>query len=149
MSATAYERPTVEDSTVDHTADIAAIRQLVGDVETGYNTNDAELMVSGFTANAAAGNAVGAITAGYDALLDSARRGLAGFLAGEHVRYAVTDIVFLRPDIAIAHKTARAVTAHGELIDRDPAMVALYVLVREGGRWWVAARQNTPVPAPA
>lgn len=149
MSATAYERPTVEDSTVDHTADIAAIRQLVSDVETGYNTNDAELMVGGFTANAAAGNAVGAIIAGYDALLDSARRGLAGFLAGEHVRYAVTDIAFLRPDIAIAHKTARAVTARGELIDRDPAMVALYVLVREGGRWWVAARQNTPVPAPA
>lgn len=149
MSATAYERPTVDDSTDDHTADIAAIRQLVGDVETGYNTNDAELMVSGFTANAAAGNAVGAIIAGYDALLDSARRGLAGFLADEHVRYAVTDIVFLRPDIAIAHKTARAVTADGELIDRDPAMVALYALVREGGRWWVAARQNTPVPAPA
>ncbi len=25
------------------------------------------------------------------------------------------------------------------------AMVALYVLVREGGRWWIAARQNTLV----
>ncbi|NKY58843.1 SgcJ/EcaC family oxidoreductase [Nocardia flavorosea] len=149
MSETAYERPSVEDSTVDHTADIAAIQQLVTDVETGYNTNDAELMVSGFTADAAAGNAVGTIIAGYDTLLDSARRGLAGFLADEYVRYAVTDIVFLRPDIAIAHKTARAVTEHGELIDRDPAMVALYVLVREDGRWWVAARQNTPVPAPA
>ncbi|WP_280436029.1 SgcJ/EcaC family oxidoreductase [Nocardia carnea] len=148
MSATADERPTVEDSTVDHTADVAAIRQLVTDVETGYNTNDAQLMVSGFTANAAAGNAVGTIISGYDALLDSARRGLAGFLADEYVRYAVTDIVFLRPDIAIAHKAARAVTADGEPIDRDPAMVALYVLVRENGRWWVAARQNTLVPAP-
>lgn len=149
MSATAFERPTVEDTTADHTSDIAAIRELVDDVETGYNTNDAELMVSGFIANAAAGNAVGAIISGYDTLLDSARSGLAGFLADEYVRYAVTDIVFLRPDIAIAHKTARAVTAHGELIDRDPAMVALYVLVREDERWWVAARQNTLVPANA
>lgn len=149
MSATAFERPVVADRTADHAADIAAIRQLVTDVETGYNTNDAELMVSGFTADAAAGNAVGAIVSGYDALLDAARYGLAGFLADEHVRYEVTDIVFLRPDIAIAHKAARAVTAQGEPIDRDPAMVALYVLVREDGRWWVAARQNTPVPASA
>lgn len=46
-------------------------------------------------------------------------------------------------------RAARATTADGTLIDRDPAMVALYVLVREGGRWWVAARQNTPVPASA
>ncbi|MGI5218160.1 SgcJ/EcaC family oxidoreductase [Nocardia sp. CA-290969] len=146
MSTATTRPPVVEDTTVDHTGDIAAIEQLIADVETGYNTNDAELMVSGFTANAAAGNAVGTVITGRDALLDAARRGLAGFLQDEYVRYEVADIVFLRPDIAIAHKTARAVTAEGELIDKDPAMVALYVLVREGGVWWVAARHNTPVP---
>ncbi|MFI5719441.1 SgcJ/EcaC family oxidoreductase [Nocardia sp. NPDC051750] len=147
MSTTAYEPPLVEDTTVDHTGDIAAIERLVADVETGYNNNDAELMVSGFTANAVAGNAVGTVITGRNALLEASRRGLAGFLKDEYVRYAVTDIVFLRADVAIAHKTARATTGRGDLIDRDPAMVALYVLVRENGRWWVAARHNTPVPA--
>lgn len=147
MSTTASVPPVVEDHSVDHTADIAAIERLIADVETGYNTNDAALMISGFTANAAAGNAAGAVITGRDALLEAARRGLAGFLKNEYVRYDVTDIVFLRPDIAIAHKAARATTADGELIDHDPAMVALYVLVREQGRWWVAARHNTAVPA--
>lgn len=147
MSTPINEAPTVGDAGTDHTADIAAIEQLIADVETGYNTNDAELMVSGFVANAAAGNAVGAVVTGRDALLESARRGLAGFLKDEYVTYEITDIVFLRPDIAIAHKAARATTADGELLDRDPAMVALYVLVMENGRWWVAARHNTPVPA--
>jgi uncharacterized protein (TIGR02246 family) len=147
MSETTFEPPTVEDTDVDHTTDIAAIQQLISDVETGYNTNDPELMVSGFLANAAAGNAVGTVITGRDALLEAAHRGLAGFLKGEHVAYEVTDIVFLRPDIAVAHKVARATTADGALIDREPAMVALYVLVAEKGRWWVAARHNTPVPA--
>ncbi|MEU4311948.1 SgcJ/EcaC family oxidoreductase [Nocardia sp. NPDC024068] len=140
-------RPAVEDTTTDHTGDIAEIERLVADVENGYNTNDAALMVGGFTENAAAGTAVGGVIRGYPALLDAGQRGLAGFLADSYVRYDVTDIVFLRPDIAVAHKSARATTADGTLIDRDPAMVALYVLVREDGRWWVAARQNTPVPA--
>lgn len=147
MDTTAALPPVVEDHSIDHTADIAAIERLVADVETGYNTNDAELMISGFTANAAAGNAVGTVVTGRDALLEAARHGLAGFLKDQYVRYEVSDIVFLRPDIAIAHKVARATTADGELIDRDPAMVALYVLVREQGRWWVAARHNTMVPA--
>ncbi|MFI9534203.1 SgcJ/EcaC family oxidoreductase [Nocardia fusca] len=143
------EAPTVADSETDHTADIAAIEQLIKDVETGYNTNDAELMVSGFLANAAAGNAVGTVITGREALLEAARLGLSGFLKDEYVVYELTDIVFLRPDIAIAHKAARARTADGVLLDRDPAMVALYVLVAEHGRWWVAARHNTPVPAAA
>ena len=146
MTATTSGRPVVADTTTDHDADIAAIEQLIADVEAGYNSNDAALMVSGFTANASAGNAVGTVITGYDSLLAAATRGLEGFLKDEHVRYDTTDIGFLRADVAIAHKVARATTAEGELIDTDPAMVALYVLVKENNRWWVAARHNTPVP---
>ncbi|MEV4125054.1 SgcJ/EcaC family oxidoreductase [Nocardia sp. NPDC049707] len=145
MSATTIQ-PVVADTTVDHTADITAIEQIIATVETAYNTNDAELMTADFTANAAVVNAVGALMVGKDALLAANRQGLAGFLKDQYVRYEVADIVFLRPDIAIAHKLARATTAEGELIDIDHAMIALYVLVKENGRWWTAARQNTLIP---
>jgi len=145
MSATTIH-PVVADTTVDHTDDIAAIEQIIANVETAYNTNDAELMTADFTANAAVVNAVGALMVGKDALLEANRQGLAGFLKDQYVRYEVADIVFLRPDIAIAHKLARATTVEGELIDIDHAMIALYVLVKENGRWWTAARQNTLVP---
>ncbi|MEV0851111.1 hypothetical protein [Nocardia fluminea] len=40
-------------------------------------------------------------------------------------RYRVVEVTLLRPDVAIAHKTARATTADGTLIDTEPAMVAL------------------------
>ncbi|MFE9576497.1 SgcJ/EcaC family oxidoreductase [Nocardia sp. NPDC006044] len=146
MSAKTFQPPTVADTSVDHTADIAAIKQIIGNVETAYNTNDAELMTADFTANATVVNAVGALLTGRDALLEANRRGLAGFLKDEYVRYEVTDITFLRPDIAFAHKVARATTAEGEPIDIDHTMIALYVLVKENGRWWTAARQNTLIP---
>ncbi|MET8870623.1 SgcJ/EcaC family oxidoreductase [Nocardia sp. NPDC004604] len=145
MSAKTIQ-PMVEDNTVDHADDIAAIEQIIANVQTAYNTNDAELMTADFTANAAVVNAVGALMVGKDALFEANRQGLAGFLKDQYVRYDVADIVFLRPDIAIAHKVARATTADGALIDLDHAMIALYVLVKENGRWWTAARQNTLVP---
>ncbi|MFF3223564.1 SgcJ/EcaC family oxidoreductase [Nocardia suismassiliense] len=146
MSTETFQPPMVSDTTVDHAADIAAIEQIIGNVETAYNTNDAELMTADFTANAAVVNAVGALMTGRDALLEANRRGLAGFLKDQYVRYEITDITFLRPDVALAHKVARATTPDGELIDIDHAMIALYVLVKEDGRWWTAARQNTLIP---
>ncbi|MGY0503145.1 SgcJ/EcaC family oxidoreductase [Nocardia sp. FBN12] len=147
MSTNMIQPPVVDDDTVDHTADIAAIRRIITDTQTAYNTNDAELMTAQFTANAVVGNAVGMLISGRDALLDANRRGLAGFLKDEYVRYDIADVTFLRPDVAIARKTARATTADGSLIDPEPAMVALYVLVKQDGRWWTAARQNTLVPS--
>lgn len=146
MNTSTGTRPAVNDATVDHSADVAAIERLVADVQDGFNTNDAELMVSGFTANAVAGNAVGMLITGYQELLEASEAGLAGFLREEYVRDEISDVTFLRPDVALAHKTAQAATATGELIDREPAMVAVYVLVREQDRWWVAARHNTLVP---
>lgn len=147
MSSTLPQSPTIEDTTTGHEHDTAAIKQLVADVETAFNTNDPDLMTVHFARNASVVNAVGMHLFGWDALLDANRKSLAGFLQDEYVRYDVNDIVFIRPDVAIAHKYARATNAHGELIDVDPAMIALYVLVKEQDRWWVVARQNTLVPS--
>ncbi|MFC7327148.1 SgcJ/EcaC family oxidoreductase [Marinactinospora rubrisoli] len=147
MTFAASDAPIAEDTSVDHTDDITAITRVIKDVETAFNTNDADLMTAHFTRDASVVNAMGVRLTGWDALLDANRKGLAGFLKDEYVRYDVGDVVFLRPDVALAYKEARATTPDGDLIDRDPAMVALYVLVRERGRWWVAARQNTLVPS--
>ncbi|HEY8523514.1 MAG TPA: SgcJ/EcaC family oxidoreductase [Acidimicrobiales bacterium] len=141
--------PTVEDRSVDHASDVAAIRALVADVEAGFNTNDPDLLVRPFIANGSAVNVAGVALTGRAEMRAAAERGLAGPLAGDHARYELADLVFLRPDVAVGHKLARAVTADGELIDAEPSMIALYVFVKEGGRWWVAARQNTAIAAAA
>ncbi|WP_306362037.1 SgcJ/EcaC family oxidoreductase [Nocardia sp. CC227C] len=138
--------PVVEDAGVDHDGDRAAIEAIIKRVETAYNTNDAELMVADLARNAVVGNAVGVLQYGRDDVLAASRAGLAGFLKDQYVRYDVLDVRFPRPDVAIAHKGARATDASGALIDVDHAMVAIYVLVKESGRWWVVARQNTLIP---
>ena len=137
--------PTIEDTTTDHAADQAAIEAIVADVETGFNTKDPELSVAHFARNATAVTVGGVHSSGLDALLEAHRAAFAGPLRDQFARYDVIDIVFLHPDVAVAHKAARAVQSDGTPIDVGHAMVAVYVLVKEHGRWWIVARQNTLV----
>jgi len=126
--------------------DEAAIRAIVADVQTAFNTNDPVLMNEHFAADASVVTAMGKRVTGIDALRRAAEQGMAGALRDEYVRYVVTDVRFLRPDVALAYKEATATDADGEPIELDHSMVALYVLVKENDRWLVAARQNTLVP---
>ncbi|WP_433408056.1 SgcJ/EcaC family oxidoreductase [Saccharomonospora azurea] len=132
-----YSSPTEEDR--------AAIRRIIADTETAYNTNDAELMTKHFARNATVVNAMGVTLSGVDAILESTREGLAGFLRDEHVRYDVLDILFVRPDVALAYKGARATDAKGNLVDDDHVMKVLYVVVKQDERWWTVARHHTLV----
>jgi uncharacterized protein (TIGR02246 family) len=143
MRAADPARPTIADATIDHTADRDAIRRVIADIEAGFNRNDPELSVAHFAENATAVNVAGLRVVGAEALLDANRAGLAGPLRDQHARYELGEITFLRPDVAIAHKHARAVSADGEPIDLDHSMIALYVFVKQNDRWWVVARQNT------
>jgi uncharacterized protein (TIGR02246 family) len=145
MTTTDSAAPTLEDTSIDHADDIAAIRRVVADVQTGFNANDEALSVAHFARNVSVGTATGAVITGLDALADFTRAALAGALHDQFARYEVTDVVFVRPDVALARKRAWATTSDGEPLDVDHAMVALYVMVKEGDRWWIAARQNTVV----
>jgi uncharacterized protein (TIGR02246 family) len=125
--------------------DIAAIAGVIADVETGFNTKDAELSVAHFAPDATAVSVTGALVSGRDELLEAHRAGYAGPLRDQYAHYELGDVTFLRPDVAVVHKRATATTREGEPLDVGHAMIALYVLVREEGRWLVAARQNTLV----
>jgi uncharacterized protein (TIGR02246 family) len=141
--------PHVDDTSVSHDDDRLEIEALVAEVERGFNTNDPERSVRPFAANASAVGVTGQRVAGRDALLEAHRLGYAGPLRDQYAHYELGDVVFLRPEVAVAHKRAWATDAAGERLHVDHAMVALYVFVKEDGRWWVAARQNTLVPGAA
>jgi uncharacterized protein (TIGR02246 family) len=139
------DAPRIEDH-ADHTADVAAIRRIIADVETGFNDNDADLLVEHFAQNGSVVTAMGAQIDGREAMLESARAGLAGPLRDERARYELADVLFVRPDVALAHKHAWAIDGTGEPKNVGHEMSALYVLVHENGRWWIVSRQNTLVP---
>lgn len=140
--------PSVTESDTGHDEDIAAIHRIVADIETAFNTNDPDLMNAHFATDGSAVNAVGHRLRGIDAMREAAVAGLSGFLRDQYVRYEVTDVEFLRADVALAYKSARATDAAGTPLNVGHDMVALYVPVKESGRWWIAARQNTLVPEP-
>jgi uncharacterized protein (TIGR02246 family) len=142
------QAPTLEDPAVDHAADLEAIHQLIADIERSYNTNDAELGAARFAADALATTALGAEAAGREAIVAAHHAGYAGPLRDQFARYEVTDVRFPRPDVALVRKRATATDAEGTPLGVGHQMVALYVLVREAGTWWIAARQNTLVPDP-
>ena len=127
-------------------SDIDDIKQVVADVERGFNTNDAALMNKHVAPDATLVSAMGVRLVGIEEVMAASEAGLAGPLADQYARYEVKDVRFVRPDVALAYKEAYAVTAGGQPIDLDHTMCALYVLVKEGGRWLIAARQNTLVP---
>jgi uncharacterized protein (TIGR02246 family) len=130
----------------DQAQDVQAIRDVVADIETGFNTNDPELAVAHFTEDAWAVSVTGTRIAGRAALLDAHRAGFAGPLREQYARYRVGEVNFPRPDVAVAQKYATAIERDGRPIDADHTMIALYVLVKGDGRWRVVARQNTLVP---
>lgn len=118
----------------------------MADVEGGFNTNDAALMNKHVAPDATLVSAMGVRLVGLDEVMTASEAGLAGPLRDQFARYEVKDVRFVRPDVALAYKEAYAITADGEPIDLDHTMCALYVLVKDDGRWRVAARQNTLVP---
>jgi uncharacterized protein (TIGR02246 family) len=126
-------------------SDVDEIKQVIADVERGFNTNDAALMNKHLAPDAAVVSAMGVRVVGLPSIMAVSESGLAGPLRDQFARYEVRDVRFVRPDVALVHKEAFAVTADGEPIDLDHAMNALYVLVKEDGRWLVKARQNTLV----
>jgi uncharacterized protein (TIGR02246 family) len=137
--------PRIEDTGRSHTTDVEAIRRIIADVEKGFNDNDADLLVEHFAQNASSVTVTGVQIDGRDAMLEASRAGLAGPLRDQRARYELADVVFVRPDVALAHKHAWAIDEAGAQIDVGHAMSALYVLVRENGRWWAVSRQNTLV----
>jgi uncharacterized protein (TIGR02246 family) len=122
----------------------AALRALVGDIEQGFNSNDPELSTAHFAQNATAVAVNGTRIDGREDLLEANRVGLTGFLRDETAHYKLTDIRFLGPDAAIAHKLAWS-TSDAAADGQTPEMIALYVFAHRDGRWWIVARQNTAI----
>lgn len=135
----------MNETTTYHERDVETIKRIIADVETGFNTRDPDLSVEHFARNALVVNVAGVRLSGWDALLDATLRSLAGPLRDQFARYEVGDVVFPRPDVAIAHTRAWATTADGEPMDVAHSMITMYVLVKEDELWWVAVRQNTMV----
>lgn len=125
--------------------DESALRDVVGRVELGFNTNDADLLLADVADDAQFVNAVGTVLRGREEIVAATKARLASStLSTATAHYRVSDLELIAPDVAVLHKDAWSSETDAEA-GKPAEMNALYVFVRRDGRWWILRRQNTLV----
>lgn len=127
-------------------ADEAAVRESVRQMEAGWNTRSGAAFARPFAEDAdyVVINGMqlkgrGAIDKGHQQIFDTIYKDSTLALSLKQLR-------LLRPDVAVAHVSARLKVRHGEQTQEGDAIITL-VLTKDKGEWHVAAFQNTGVAA--
>jgi uncharacterized protein (TIGR02246 family) len=148
---TKVDRPTLDlGGTASETA-LKAVAGLVADLQAGWDHHDAEISNRQYANDILWGSPFGTTLQGYDTLHAIHVRLKQQARGGTSSRFQIVQVLAPTPDVAIAHVRRVALDDHGQAI--EPAddtsgsfsEMAMYVLVRRGTTWWVAAGQNTPV----
>jgi len=133
-----------------------AVAHLVDELQEGWDKHDADITDRHFANDILWGSPFGVTLQGYEQLhaihvrLKQLARG------GTSTRYEIVQVLSPAADVAIAHVRRVALDHQGQPVEPSSDVtgafseMALYVLVRRNGTWWLAAGQNTIVrPPPA
>lgn len=134
-----------------------AVDALVAELQAGWDTHDADLTNRHFATDLLWGSPFGAVLQGYEPLHQIHVRLKQEGRGGPSSRYEVAAVLSPAPDVVVAQVRRVAFGPDGEPVPpRLPGAdgsgtfseMALYVLVRRDGEWWLAAGQNTLVLPP-
>jgi NAD(P)H-dependent FMN reductase len=133
-------RPTLHDPTVAEPA-VEALRALVATLAEGVEQADANIYDEHFANDILWGNPYGGTLSGYT-FLNGAHKAIMAAGGAPPSRFEIVQSMTPTDGVIIAH-----VRRHDLSPATDPGFseTALYVFVEHGGRWWLAAGQNTPI----
>ncbi len=143
----AREGPAAEDGA-------AAVVALVEELQAGWDERDADVSNRHVAADVVWGSPFGATVGGYDALHAIHTRLKREGTGGPESRFEIVSVLPLAEGLVVAQVRRAALGADGRPVaptaDLGPRFseLALYVLVRRHGTWWLAAGQNTPIRLP-
>ena len=143
-------RPTLTKVEAQPDAD-TAVAAFVSELQQGWDQRDAAISNRHFAADVAWGSPYGATVHGYDQLHAIHTRLKQQGTGGAASRYEIVRAFAVSDDVIVAHVARYALNPEGQPIkpssDTTGAFseMALYVLVRRDGAWWLAAGQNTPI----
>jgi uncharacterized protein (TIGR02246 family) len=136
---------------IDNPQAEAAVQAFAAGLQAGYEQRDADVLNRQFAADVIWGSPFGALVESYDRLHPIHVRFQAKPRSGPSFRYQVRHVMAVSDDVVIAHLARLAVGPDGEPLppsfatDQPFSEMAMYVLVRRDGQWWLAAGQNTPM----
>ncbi|HVF49953.1 MAG TPA: SgcJ/EcaC family oxidoreductase [Pyrinomonadaceae bacterium] len=125
-------------------ADEASVRRIVQQLQDGWNAHDGRAFAAPFAADADYVVVNGMKLNGREAI-EKGHTGIFTTIYKESKNAAtIKSIRFLRSDVAVAHVEWNLEFRIGGETRKAQAMSTL-VLTKEGGKWSIAAFQNTPV----
>lgn len=116
----------------------AAVARLITSLQAGFDTGDADTYDLLFAADICWGTPKGQWLQGYDILNPIHREMMGGVPVQPTSRFELVQTIRPAPGTVVAQIRRTA-------LDGGFSEVAMYVLVRHDGSWWLAAAQNTPV----
>jgi uncharacterized protein (TIGR02246 family) len=125
--------------------DMASIRETVAELERAQRDEDAAAFAALFTSDAVWVTARSRRVTGWREISVFMQSVLPEAMRESAATYEVVLVVFVRPDVAVVSVRERPVTRDSGTADGRSEGSALYVMTREGGRWLIAAGQNTLV----
>jgi PPOX class F420-dependent enzyme/OxyR family protein/uncharacterized protein (TIGR02246 family) len=145
-------RPTLDADVAPEAID--AVTHFVEELQAGWDEHDADVSNRHFADDLMWGSPFGATVDGYDQLHAIHVRLKQQGRGGASSRYEIVRVLAPTPNVAIAHVRRVALDPEGRPLESTTdttgsfSEMALYVLVRRGQSWWLAAGQNTPVRPP-
>ena len=127
-------------------ADEAAIRQVIQQVQDAWNAHDGKAFAAPFAPNADYVNVRGLHAKGREAIEKGHTAIFSTIYKESRNIGTIKSIRFLRPDVAVVHAEWNLEYRAGEETRKGHAMNTM-VVTKDSGRWSIAAFQNTPVQA--
>jgi uncharacterized protein (TIGR02246 family) len=132
---------------------VPAVEEFVAGLQAAIDASDADIFNRAFAGDVLWGSPFGAIASGYDEIHSIHSQMLAASKArpdqaqGGGSRYEIEHARLVADDVAIAYVRRLSLAERtDELPGRADAFdeLALFVLVRRDGTWWLAAGLHTP-----
>lgn len=147
----AEARPTLNanDNAMKEASD--AVARFVAELQAGWDQHDSDISDRHLAADIVWGSPFGATVHGYEKLHAIHVKLKEQSKGGLSSRFEVERVLVPTPGVAVAHVRRVALKPNGLPVEPSSDMsgpfseMALYVLVRRDGTWWLVAGQNTPV----
>jgi uncharacterized protein (TIGR02246 family) len=128
-----------------------AVAAFVAGLQAGHDRRDAAILNQQFASDVAWGSPYGALIEGYGQLHPIHVQLQQKKVGGPSFRYELRHLLGVSDGVVVAHIARLALDATGEPLEpssdaRAPfSEMAMYVLVKRAGAWWLAAAQHTPM----